>query len=258
MENEFEPGSATIEKEARVVLLLSQSAAGLSLFLSRSRQPKRAYRIVGALTTAGSSRAIPILDRWAIPWRLNDIHAFHRSRAAGVRDLTLRPEFDRQSLDLIADFRPTHLALYGYLYILSRVVLESYPWRILSLRDGDLTICDEAGRPRYRGLHATRDAVVAGEDCTFSCVHYVTEEVDAGPVLIVSRPYPVRTELVATALELGARDALKAYARAQREWMMRYCWPAMLDAVLEFVGRQEMAAEEERPPFAPHEGILHE
>ena len=224
-------------EKLRVVLLLAERATGLDSFLRRAREKGKSYEIVGALTTTPNSQAPPILERWGIPWRCHDIHDFYRCRGAEVRDMSLRPDFDRKSLELIADFRPSLLSLYGYIYILSGVVLEAYPFRIINIHDSDLTISDGEGRHRYRGLHGVREAILAGETFTYSTVHIVTEEVDGGPILIRSHPYPVHVELVRRAREWGALDILKAYAYAQREWMMRDSWGLLLDTSLELLGQ---------------------
>ena len=222
----------------RVALFLAERCSGLESFFDLNRQSEKKYEIVGALLTTSRSQAIPVLDRWRVPWRVNDIQDFYRLRGTKVRDLSLRQDFDRQSLKLIADFEPACIALYGYIYILTGPILQNYPGRIINVHDSDLTIHDKNGGPKYCGLHATRDAIIARETHTRSSVHLVTEDLDAGPMLAVSRPYPVHGELIDSALELGAMDAIKAYAYAQREWMMRDSWPGLLDTALELLARK--------------------
>jgi phosphoribosylglycinamide formyltransferase-1 len=221
----------------RVVLFLAGRDTGLDYLLRRSREEGKSYEIVGALTTAPDGRSIPVLREWEIPWRCNDIHEFYRQRGAKVKDLSLRPEYDRLSLEMITEFEPTHLVLYGYIYILSPVALQAYPSRIINIHDSDLTIMNGDGGPKYRGLHSTRHAILAGETTTCSSVHIATEALDAGPILIQSRPYPVHTELVEQARRWEALDVLKAYAYAQREWMMRDSWGALMDTTLELLGQ---------------------
>ncbi|HLB02916.1 MAG TPA: formyltransferase family protein [Nitrospiria bacterium] len=230
----------------RVVLFLAGRGIGLDSLLQRSCGAPKSYEIVGALTTTPDSQAIPILEEWGIPWRCHDIHDFYRRQGARVSDLNLRPEFDRKSLELITEFHPSSLALYGYIYILSPVVLEAFPSRILNIHDSDLTLMNGDGKPRYRGLHATRDAILAGETSTCSTVHTATEELDAGPILVRSVPYPVHIELVKQARGWGALDILKAYAYAHREWMMRECWGPLMDTALELMGRGRVSISEGR------------
>jgi folate-dependent phosphoribosylglycinamide formyltransferase PurN len=234
----FLPRKIAGQEKLRVALFLAEKCSGLESFLTLSLQPERNYKIVGALLTTPHSQAIPVLDRWRVPRRLNDIQDFYRLRGTKVRDLNLRRDFDRRSLELIADFEPACIALYGYIYILTGPILQNYPGRIINVHDSDLTIHDKNGRPRYCGLHATRDAIIAGETHTCSSVHLVTEDLDAGPMLAVSRAYPVHGQLIDSALELGAMDAVKAYAYAQREWMMRDSWPGLLDGALELLARK--------------------
>lgn len=234
----------TKQEKLRVILFLAENGAGLESLLKKSRDEGKSYEIVGALTTSPTSQAIPILERWGIPWCCNDIHAFYQRHGAKVKDLSLRPEFDRKSLELIADFQPSALALYGYIYVLSTVALDAYPFRIINIHDSDLTLLNGDGGPRYRGLHSTRDAILAGENFTRSTVHIVTEEVDAGPILVRSQAYPVSMEIVKQAREWGALNILKAYAYAHREWMIRDSWGSLLDTALEMIGQGRVSIRE--------------
>ncbi|MGZ8869283.1 MAG: hypothetical protein ACXW2P_13155, partial [Thermoanaerobaculia bacterium] len=65
-----------------------------------------------------------------------------------------------------------------------------------------------------------------------STLHVVTEKVDGGPILSLSRAYPV-APFVHEAAATGHLDIVKAYSYAQREWMMRDAWPEMAVAALE-------------------------
>jgi hypothetical protein len=59
----------------------------------------------------------------------------------------------------------------------------------------------------------------------------VTRQVDGGPLLLRSWPYPVAA-LVAEARAAGANDVMKAYAYAHRGWMMETCWGPLLAQTL--------------------------
>ena len=73
-------------------------------------------------------------------------------------------------------------------------MLAAFPDRIVNLHDSDLSIKNVRGTPRYVGLRATRDAIVAGERETRATVHWVSEDVDAGPILLRSDPFVVQTD----------------------------------------------------------------
>jgi phosphoribosylglycinamide formyltransferase-1 len=248
---------SVMSEKLRVALLLSEKDTGLEGLLSRAAKPGRSYEIVGAVATAPNSQALPILERWGIPHRCNDIREFHRSRNAEVRDRSLRPQYDRISLDFLSEFRPSAMALFGYLYVLSPAVLEAFPGRVLNIHDSDLTLMNGDGRPQYRGLHSTRDAILAGELFTRSTVHVATEEVDAGPILVRSLPYPVHISLVRRALEMGAMDLIKAYAYAHRGWMMRDGWGELMDNALTLLSQRGGPILTEREPVGVREVLSH-
>jgi len=137
-----------------------------------------------------------------------------------------RRSFDIQTASMLAPYDIDAVILLGYIYILTEPLLAAFPERILNVHDADLTLRDEDGRPRYPGLHATRDAIVAGEFETRSSVHLVTPQLDAGPVIARSNAFPV-APFVRVAATRGEHDIVRAYAYAQREWMMRSTWGAL-------------------------------
>lgn len=226
------------ESPVRVVLFCSRRATGLRHVLDPGSAP---YRVVGALVTTPESEAIPLLEECGLPWVLHDPRGFHRSRGAPLADLAARREFDRESLELVSPFAPHALALVGYLYVVTPPVLEAFPNAVVNIHDADLLRTWDDGRPRYAGLHAVRDAVLAGESETRSTVHLVTEEVDRGPALIRSQPFPVHTDLVTEARRSGREDILKAYAYAHREWMAAASWGPLLDAALRLLAEGRVA-----------------
>ena len=105
------------------------------------------------------------------------------------------------------------------------------------------------------GVESFRDpclAVFAGEPETRSTVHLVTPEVDVGPALVRSWPFPVHP-MVDDARRWGAIDILKAYAYAQREWMMRAAWGPMLRKAIALLEWRDPAAS---PRGQPHSETL--
>ena len=162
---------------------------------------------------------------------LHDLRSFCDGRGGRIGDLGLRREFDAATVHLLDPYRPDLVVLCGYLHVLTAPMLDRFPDRILNIHDADLRLMGADGLPRYRGLRSTRDAVMAGESETRSTVHLVTPNVDVGPVLLLSAPFPVHP-MVADARRWGATDILKACAFAQREWMMRACWgPLLAEAI---------------------------
>ena len=93
---------------------------------------------------------------------------------------------------LLQLFKVDLIVLAGWMRILSSTFLEQFPWQVINLHPALLpddgtghtyTTQDGTQIPVFRGLHAVKQALDAGVKVTGSTVHYVTPEVDAGPVI---------------------------------------------------------------------------
>ena len=143
-----------------------------------------------------------------------------------------REPFDAETAAMFHRFHVDAVVCLGYLYVITEPLLAAFPDRILNVHDSDL--------PRYPGLHATRAAIYAGERETRSSVHIVTPQLDGGPVLARSEAFPV-APFVHEAVKRGEHDIVRAYAYAQREWMMRSTWGALAADALERLVLEDVA-----------------
>lgn len=226
----------------RIALLFSHRAPGLEHLLSDPNRG-RLWELSVALT---SEEALPELRRpfaeAGIPFAAHPIRPFYRWLDEPLRDRDVRAVYDRATVDLLAPFRPDVVVLSSYLYLLTAPMLGAYPDRILNVHHADLTQRDGQGNPRYPGLRAVRDAIFAGESQTRATVHFVTEEVDRGPLLLRSWPFAA-APLAAEARAWGAFDILKAYAFAHQEWMLRAAWGPLISCALELVAAGRVTVE---------------
>ncbi|MBV9621272.1 MAG: phosphoribosylglycinamide formyltransferase, partial [Gammaproteobacteria bacterium] len=71
------------------------------------------------------------------------------------------------------------IALAGFMRLLSPGFVTRYLGRMLNVHPSLL--------PAYRGLHTHRRVLAAGERVHGASVHYVTPELDAGPVVLQSQ-----------------------------------------------------------------------
>jgi len=99
---------------------------------------------------------------------------------------------EKKLTSLLQLFQVDLIVLAGWMRILSASFLEQFPWQVINLHPALLpddgtghiyTTRDGTQIPVFRGLHAVRQALQAGVKVTGSTVHYVTPEVDAGPVI---------------------------------------------------------------------------
>ena len=89
-------------------------------------------------------------------------------------------------------FQVDLVVLAGWMRILSATFLEQFPQRVINIHPALLpdnglgntyTTSNGTHIPVFRGLHAVQQAIDAGVKITGSCVHFVTPQVDAGPVI---------------------------------------------------------------------------
>jgi phosphoribosylglycinamide formyltransferase 1 len=107
-----------------------------------------------------------------------------------ARDLGLQTqvisarELGREAFNLalgatLAAHDPTIIALAGFMRILPEDLVTGFAGRMLNIHPALL--------PKYRGLHTHRRVLEAGDELHGASVHFVTPELDAGPVILQSR-----------------------------------------------------------------------
>jgi phosphoribosylglycinamide formyltransferase-1 len=106
--------------------------------------------------------------------------------ALGIETATvLQPQaagaaaFERSLAAALQKHQPDMIALAGFMRILSGRFVEHYLGRMLNIHPSLL--------PAYRGLHTHRRVLEAGDTEHGASVHFVTAELDAGPVVLQSK-----------------------------------------------------------------------
>lgn len=109
-----------------------------------------------------------------------------RAQQASVPGLALSPgdfpdreAFDRQLMQEIDAFEPDLVVLAGYMRILSSAFVAHYHDRLLNIHPSLL--------PKYPGLHTHRQALENGDKEHGTSVHFVTDKLDGGPVVLQAR-----------------------------------------------------------------------
>jgi len=131
----------------------------------------------------------------ALKHRLPAIYLPWSQRTIGVQFIAPKSEMSESEsrlTTLLHLFQIDLIVLAGWMRILSAAFLEQFPQHIINIHPALLpdngtgsTFTTRNGTqiPAFRGLHAVQQALDAGVKITGSCVHFVTPEVDAGPVI---------------------------------------------------------------------------
>lgn len=139
-------------------------------------------RNLQAILDAVAARKLPATVTGVISNRA-DAAGIERARAAGVPAVVVphdqyadRAAFDAALLTAVESFAPDIVAMAGFMRVLGDGVTRALKGRMVNIHPSLL--------PRHRGLHTHRRALEAGDAEHGASVHYVTEELDGGPVVI--------------------------------------------------------------------------
>jgi len=122
-----------------------------------------------------------------------------------------RADFDAELARVIDHHAPDVLALAGFMRILTPAFVQRYEGRLLNVHPSLL--------PAFTGLHTHRRAIEAGCKVAGATVHFVTPELDHGPIIAqaVVPVLPGDTEATLSARVLAREHVL--YPRAVR-WFL--------------------------------------
>jgi phosphoribosylglycinamide formyltransferase-1 len=98
------------------------------------------------------------------------------TRVLAPRDFADRAAYDEALTRLVSGYEPQLVVLAGFMRILTPHFIGACAGRILNIHPSLL--------PRYRGLHTHRRVLEAGEKLHGVSVHFVTAELDGGPVIV--------------------------------------------------------------------------
>ncbi len=161
-----------LERRSRIAVLLSGRGSNFE-----------------AIAEAVKSGAIPDAEIVAVISDVPEAAGLERARRRGLSAFAVdrgrfasRREYEAELLRILEEAKPDLICLAGYMRILSPEFVARFRGRILNIHPALL--------PKFRGLHAQRQALEAGETESGCTVHFVDEGTDTGAV-ILQRKVPV-------------------------------------------------------------------
>jgi phosphoribosylglycinamide formyltransferase-1 len=164
-----------------IVVLISGNGSNLQALMDHSAEG--AYRVCAVISNKADACGLQRASKAGIPTRVID-----------HRDYADRLSFDKRLIEEIDSFNPALVVLAGFMRILSAEFVQHYAGRVLNIHPSLL--------PAYRGTHTHERVLEAGEKEHGVSVHFVTEELDGGPV-VLQASVPIRTD--DTAISLAER-----------------------------------------------------
>lgn len=152
----------------RIVILISGSGTNMQAIVEACQAGRVAGEVVAVIS---NKEGVAGLDKAA---------------AAGIpiavlshRDYPTREAYDADLQQLIDGYQPDLVVLAGFMRILTPAITRHYHGRMLNIHPSLL--------PKYKGVNTHQRALDAGDEEHGVSVHFVTEELDGGPVVLQAK-----------------------------------------------------------------------
>ncbi|MCY4044531.1 MAG: phosphoribosylglycinamide formyltransferase [Cellvibrionales bacterium] len=148
----------------KLVILISGSGSNLQSFIDQCASGDLDAEIVCVISNKANA------------------YGLERAQAAGIPTVTLshndfasREAYDSALAKQIEPYQPDLIVLAGFMRILTPAFVQQYLGRLINIHPSLL--------PKYPGLNTHQRAIDAGEKEAGATVHFVTEELDGGPII---------------------------------------------------------------------------
>ncbi|AUU01601.1 phosphoribosylglycinamide formyltransferase [Morganella morganii] len=152
----------------RLVVLISGSGSNLQALIDACDSKALNAEIVAVFSNKAGAYGLLRAQQTGIP-----------ALSLSPAEFSSRDAFDAALQVQIDEYQPDLIILAGYMRILTPAFVRHYHGKMLNIHPSLL--------PKYPGLHTHRKALENGDAEHGTSVHFVTEELDGGPVILQAR-----------------------------------------------------------------------
>lgn len=152
----------------RIVVLASGHGSNLQALLDATRAGRLAAEVVAVFSDKPRAFALERARQAGIP-----------AHVVSPGDFATRREFDELLFSHIDAVHPDLIVCAGYMRLISEREVTAHLGRMINIHPSLL--------PAFKGLHTHQQALAAGVSEHGASVHYVTAELDGGPVIAQAR-----------------------------------------------------------------------
>jgi len=149
-------------KDFRIVVLISGNGSNLQSIIDHIRQKKIDGRIVAVISNKASAYGLERASKANIP-----THVISQDSVESYNQVL------RQTVSAL---NPDLIVLAGYMKILPANFVNQFEGKIINIHPSLL--------PRHKGLNTHQRAIDSGDQHHGATVHFVTAELDDGPIII--------------------------------------------------------------------------
>jgi phosphoribosylglycinamide formyltransferase-1 len=184
-----------------IVILISGRGSNMQAIAERAAQGTLPVEVRAVISDKADAPGLVSAASLQIP-----------TRALSPREFAARADYDVALAKLVAGFEPKLVVLAGFMRILSPSFIATFADRILNIHPSLL--------PLYRGLHTHRRCLEAGDRLHGASVHFVTEELDGGPLVIQAQLKVLPGDSESTLSARVQRQEHRIYSQAI-DWFAR-------------------------------------
>jgi phosphoribosylglycinamide formyltransferase-1 len=153
---------------SRIVVLISGSGTNLQAIIDACKSVDYPGSVVGVVSNK------------------SDAYGLTRAKNANITTIELshhdfdsRENYDNALITKIDQLQPDVIVLAGFMRILTPNFVQHYQGKLVNIHPSLL--------PKYQGLNTHQRAIDAGDKVHGVSVHFVTEELDGGPVILQAK-----------------------------------------------------------------------
>lgn len=153
---------------SRIVVLISGSGTNLQAIIDACKTEDYPGEVVGVISNIPTAYGLT---------RAKDANI--ETSTLSHKDFDSREAYDQSLIKVIDQYNPDVIVLAGFMRILTPDFVLYFQGKLLNIHPSLL--------PKYQGLNTHQRAIDAGDTEHGVSVHYVTEELDGGPVILQAK-----------------------------------------------------------------------
>ncbi len=152
----------------RIVVLISGSGSNLQAIIDACKLPDYPGEVVAVISNKADAYGLTRAANEAIDNHVLSHKAFDS-----------REQYDQALIEKIDSYHADLVVLAGFMRILTPAFVQHFSGKLLNIHPSLL--------PKYQGLNTHQRAIDAGDTEHGVSVHFVTEELDGGPVILQAK-----------------------------------------------------------------------
>ncbi len=153
---------------SNIVVLISGGGTNLQAIIDACKAADYPGKIVGVISNKADAYGLTRAENAKIA------HC-----VLSHKDFDSREVYDQALIDQIDSYKADVVVLAGFMRILTPKFVQHYQGKLVNIHPSLL--------PKYQGLHTHQRAIDSGDKEHGVSVHYVTEELDGGPVILQAK-----------------------------------------------------------------------